>query len=70
CDAEFLSRRQVGRLFYLPYGLRQEPHRPLADGQISAQRAATAAQKIATRGEHALERKRTWRSRSERGDPT
>src|SRR5262249_2943075 len=39
-------------------------------GAMSAQQAATAAQKIATRGEHALERKRTWRPRSERGDPT
>jgi hypothetical protein len=38
-------------LFYLPYGLRQDRIARWLTGTVSAQRAATAAQKIATRGE-------------------
>ena len=38
-------------LFYLPYGLRQDRIARWLTGTVSAQRAATVAQKIATRGE-------------------
>src|SRR5262249_17849941 len=38
-------------LFYLPYGLRQDRIARWLTGTVSGQRAATAAQKIATRGE-------------------
>ena len=38
-------------LFYLPYSLRQDRIARWLTGTVSAQRAATAAQKIATRGE-------------------
>jgi len=45
------TRPQNVDLFYLPYGLRQDRIARWLTGTVSAQRAATAAQKIATRGE-------------------